>query len=576
MIKNNSHMKTIVRSFALLVVLAGAAACQQFYVDTQMTPEKAAASIRMECSAVDTYNLPATDPESISFNVSSNTPWTLTLSSGADWLTVTPASSASSSLIADIIVTAKDNPGEDRKATLTLKGENVPVTKTITIKQSRKGRLFVTPIAKNFSAAGGPLSFTIQTNVDWEVHCDQSWISFNNEGGAPDPEGRTMTIIATAEPSDVMERMATITVTAGDDEESFDVTQVADFSVTELADAFSAAGSTQSFKIRADLAWEVSADKTWLSFDPESGEGDATVNVTAQPNDGAIRTATITVKAGDITHSFEVTQNGLTFEIVTPADATVPSAGGEKLIEVNSSMAWEPETSTSGWSVEKVDDTHFKVIAPFNKYFTEQKGSVAIVSGANKAELELTQGINFTFEGNYEILEDGSVKLIGDQASRIVLKEAQRYGTYNLEMGEVKFADGGNMWFENHVTGEGWGAQLYNWCAVGKTRLRAEGSVAGGKSMNEAGTSYMSASYDLSLEEFNAMTGYKMTVKPNADDASLLDMEFFYNGESRQTAKCQNPFYGNEIGGNTFVGFHGAASASTWYIVKSFDVTVIE
>ena len=95
---------------ALLSVLA-VASCQQFKIDTQMTPEKAAASIRMECSAVDVYNLPAQNPGSITFNVSSNTPWTIILSSGADWLNVTPSSSASSSLITDVVVTAQNNTG---------------------------------------------------------------------------------------------------------------------------------------------------------------------------------------------------------------------------------------------------------------------------------------------------------------------------------------------------------------------------------------------------------------------------------------------------------------------------------
>ena len=96
MIKNNSHMKTLTRIFAGLALMGAAVSCQLYQIDTQMTPEKAAASIRMECSAVDVYNLPAQSPEAITFNVSSNTPWTIILSSGADWLTVSPASSAAS------------------------------------------------------------------------------------------------------------------------------------------------------------------------------------------------------------------------------------------------------------------------------------------------------------------------------------------------------------------------------------------------------------------------------------------------------------------------------------------------
>ena len=135
-------MKTLTRIFAPLAVLGALASCQMYKIDTQMTPEKAAASIRMECSAVDVYTLASQDPDAITFNVSANTPWTLTLSSGADWLDVTPASSASSSLITDVVVIAKSNTSlEDRSATLTLRGENIAKTKVITIKQGRAGRL---------------------------------------------------------------------------------------------------------------------------------------------------------------------------------------------------------------------------------------------------------------------------------------------------------------------------------------------------------------------------------------------------------------------------------------------------
>ena len=202
------------------------AACQQYKIDTQMTPEKAAASIKMVCDALGSYTVQAINPDNITFNVSSNTPWTITRSSGADWCTVTPSSSAMSALISDVVVAFDNNTtGADRSATLTLRGDNIANAVTITILQSRQGRLYVTPIAQNYSAAGGPLTFTVNTNVDWSVRTDVSWLSFNRENGTPDPDGRTMTIIATAAANEGIARTATVTVEAGDEEESFEVTQ---------------------------------------------------------------------------------------------------------------------------------------------------------------------------------------------------------------------------------------------------------------------------------------------------------------------------------------------------------------
>ncbi len=570
-------MKTLTRIFAPLAVLGALASCQMYKIDTQMTPEKAAASIRMECSAVDVYTLASQDPDAITFNVSANTPWTLTLSSGADWLDVTPASSASSSLITDVVVIAKSNTSlEDRSATLTLRGENIAKTKVITIKQGRAGRLYVTPPSKDFSAAGGPLNFTIQTNQDWEVRCDQSWISFNREKGTPDPEGRTLTIVAVAEPSDVLERSATITVKAGDDEESFNISQTGSFSLTALSDPFESAGGDQTFSLKTDLPWEVVADQTWLTFDQTSGTGDATITATAAANEGALRKAIVTISAGGVENSFEVAQKGFTFEIVAPASTELPGMGGEVVLGVNAATAWEPATEVEGWSVEKIDATSFKVKMAPNNLFVQKAGMVKIVSASATAELELTQLLAFAFNGHYEMLPDGSVKLFGDQISNITLVGGFRYGSIDLKISEASFAEDGNFWFECKVKSEDpaivTDCQLYNWLTVGKTRLRAEGT-ANGKSMKADGTSYMSETYAITKDELNVMTSYKMTLAANAENPSLLDMEFFYNGTSKCQATCQNPFLAAGLVGDTFIGFH-AVSASSWVILKSCDVTV--
>ena len=93
--KNNSHMKTIIRTLACLGVLGLMASCQMYEIDTQMTPEKEAASIRMVCDALPSYTVASTSPATVNFKVSSNTPWTITRSSGADWCIVSPYSSSS-------------------------------------------------------------------------------------------------------------------------------------------------------------------------------------------------------------------------------------------------------------------------------------------------------------------------------------------------------------------------------------------------------------------------------------------------------------------------------------------------
>jgi hypothetical protein len=567
---NKSHMKTLTKIFAGLAML-GTVACQMYEIDTQMTPEKAAASIRMECSAVDTYNLPAQNPGSITFNVSSNTPWTITLSSGADWLNVTPSSSSSSALITDVVVTAKENTGTaDRSATLTLRGDNIANGRIITIKQARAGKLFITPMVSDYSAAGGPLSFTIQTNQSWAVRSSEGWLTFNRENGEPDPEGRTITIIATAAASNVIERTATVTVTAGDQEESFDVTQKGTFNVTELSETFASAGGAKTFTIKTDLPWEVSSDKGWLTFDATSGTGDGstkTITATAAANDGALRKAVVTVSAGGVDKTFEVSQLGFTFEIVAPASAELPRLGGEMTLEVNSSIAWEPSTETAGWTVEKVDATHFKVTAPFNNIFKAKTGTVKISgTGGAEAELELTQDVNFEFSG-CEIQDDGSVKLTGANGSKVTFKDGLRCITLTLTMGEKAFGDAGQLW----VWGKLGNVNLYNQLSLGgNTRIRTDGNMA------DAGASsaYKSSSYTITKDELNAMTTYTYGMKPNEADKTTLDMFFQVDGTEKKSHTGANPFYYDAGTVSYAFGFYGATTDGSWYVIKSCDLTV--
>ena len=564
--KNNSHMKTLTRIFTGLAVLAAAVSCQMYEVDTQMTPEKARASIRMECSAVDVYTLAAQNPESITFNVSSNTPWTLTLSSGADWLTVTPSSSASSALITDVVVSAKTNTSTvDRQATLTLKGDNIANAKIITIKQARAGKLFVTPMANDYAIAGGPLSFTIQTNLAWEVHSNSGWLTFNRESGEPDPEGRSLTIIATAAPSDVLERTATVTVIAGDQQESFDVVQKGNFLMNAVSGVFDASGESKPFTIKSDLPWSLSADKDWLSFDMTEGEGGGVLQkviATAAANFGLLRTATVTVLVGGAEKTFGVSQSGFTFEIVAPESNELPRLGGEMVLNVNTTLSWDPVTEVPGWSVEKIDASSFKVKADFNNIFMPKTGKVGIVSGDLSAEVELTQAINFSFE-NAEVQSDGSVKIFGNQKSRVSLLDQVRYVSFVLEMGKAEFDDKAEFVCSTHDanTSE---MQCQIRLGAGKNRLRTNGGPTG----------YNTKDIGITKAELNAMTEYRMDFRPNADNPANIDLEFFYNGTSKAALSCPSPYVGNDIKATYFFGIEDVVDGNTsWFIVKSCTPT---
>lgn len=568
-------MKKSLIIIASLSVLAVMASCQQFKVETQMSPEKFAALVKLNCDAQESYSLSAENPQAVIFNVTANVPWTIT--GATEWLSITPSSSGASSLISDITVTAQPNSSlEDRSTVLTIKSESYETaTYTVTVTQSRKGKLFVLPIYKDFIAAGGDLSFSIETNQAWEVRSDALWLSFAKSSGEPDKDGKPLVVVAHAEPSDVLLRTAVVTVTSGEQTEQFEVSQKGHISVTPITEEFSGAGSTQTMTIKTDLPWSVSSDATWLSFDRQEGKGDGSaveIKATAAANDGAVRKAVVTVVAGDSEQSFEVVQKGLEFNIVVPENPTIDRMGGEITVEVNTTLNWEVSADNAAFTVQKTDDTHFTVKAGINNVFAPRTCTLTVTAkGGVSDSIVLTQDTNFELE-NCEVLPDGSVKLDAAACSRVYLKDNMRCINLVLTMGEKNFCDKANFWVMGSVDSEFGNVALYNWLNLGtKTRIRTEGNMTatGGVSY------YKSTDYSITKEQLAAMDVYEYGFKPNESDASQLDMWFRIDGTEIKSHTGPNPFAADESADFTyFFGLYEAVSDGTWYVVKSCDITV--
>ena len=574
MIKNNQHMKTLIRTFVCLGVLFAAASCQLYQIDTQMTPEKAAAGIKMVCDALPSYTAAATNAEVISFTVSSNTPWTITRSSGADWCTVTPSSSANSSLISNVVVTLDNNTGgSDRSATLTLKGEGIAAPVYIKIDQSRLGKLFITPVAQNYTAEGGPLSFTINTNLDWNIRTDVSWLHFNRENGTPDPDGNTITIWATADASEVLERTATVIVTAGDDEESFEVTQVGRFELTEASEVFPDDGGVQTMKLRTDLPWTVSSDKSWITFDKAEGKGDGSsvdIQLTAAANTGTARSAVITATAGGTVKTFEVFQAGATFEIVAPESTELSGKAEEIVIAVKAAIDWTPVTDVEGWTVEKVDASHFKLTTSWNGLLAPKKGKVAITAaGDARYELELTQDTNFTTSGHCEVLADGSVKVYEDVVSGIVSKDNFQYVIMDVDV-EMHLGEKGSFTMCTEHYNEGYEYELqYNFNRSDAFRLRSNGGKV---------TVHGAKEFTFDKTKANATTHAQIQFVPDTEDPTMINQSFYWNGEKQDQVLVSTSVFVVDptLSGTYFVGSIVTADDGSYFIIKSCTITPVE
>lgn len=487
-------MKTIFKTVACLSFLLSFAACQEFKVDTQMTPEKEAASLRLESDALESYTISATNPQPISFKVASNTPWTISRSDNAEWLAVDPASSSVSSLNVDITVNAVENTTyEDRSVTLTISAEKVETTYSITITQNKLGKLYVQPVTENFASAGATLPFTIETNVAWEARSSEQWLTLSENSGVGD--GSVLTLQATAD-----------------------------------------------------------------------------------ENTSIVRKATVTVVAGEDTESFEVTQKGLSLDILPVAEPVIDRRGGEILLDVDASIEWKVESSNDWFTAEATEDGQIKVTAPWNNAFAPKTTTITLLPtsskyGDIKSEIELSQPINFKFEGNCEVLEDGSVKISCGAKSKVLTLDSYRYVTLTLTMGEVNFGDKGEIWCSTSTQG----CNIYNQISLGgNLRIRQDGTLpVKGKS------TYLNKSHSgIDKAALNAMTEYRFEVLPNLvlddgyTDMWLHEVNFWYNGEKRTTMQGRSVFADDPTAGSYYwFGFYNSTSDDTWYIVKTCDVT---
>ena len=278
-------------------------ACQQLYIETQPEVE-----IKMTTDARESYTFSGTNPQPATFSIGSTTPWEITGYEAAEWLSIKPAASALSSLSAEVTITAVPNETyEQRTATLTLKGEGIEKVWTINIVQGMKSKFFVQPITEEFDGGESSLSFTVETNLAWEVRAADAWLTFDKTSGTG--TGAIETITATAAENPGTERTTTVTVTAGAETETFTVLQkggkTLEFLPVEL-EMLSYNGGEVLLDVNASMDWTVTSSAEWLTVE----KAGAQVKATAAANSAfAARTAVVTIAGDGLTAEVEVSQD---------------------------------------------------------------------------------------------------------------------------------------------------------------------------------------------------------------------------------------------------------------------------
>ena len=356
------------------------------------------------------------DADSKTFSIQSNVSWEV--SSDQNWCTVSPKSGSNGGTVT-VNVTANTGSTE-RTATVTVKGGGI--TRTVTVTQA--GEAFLTVDKKTSTTVAftkkdaGSKSFSIESNVSWEVSSDQSWCTVSPKSGS---NGGTVTVNVTANTGST-ERTATVTVKGGGITRTVTVTQAGEAFLTvdkktstTVAFTKKDAGS-KSFSIESNVSWEVSSDQSWCTVSPKSGSNNGTVTVNVTANTGSTeRTATVTVKGGGITRTVTVTQAGEIVILVNNSTSTTvdfdTKDARSKSFSIESNVSWEVSSNQSWCTVSPKSGSNngtVTVNVTANTGSIERTATVTVKGGG------ITRTVTVTQAGEIVILVNNSTSTTVD------------------------------------------------------------------------------------------------------------------------------------------------------------------
>lgn len=255
--------------------ITGITSCQELNIDSQ-TEEP----VKITVDAQPEYNVLATSPRSLVFNISSNTPWKIT--SDKDWCIPSPASSDAGSLLAEVTVTVASNETDKaRTATLAITAVGVEGSQIITVKQPSKEDLQVIKYDETVPSEGATISFNIVSNKEWKIIPSTQFLeNIDKTSGVGNENGTPEQISITIPANTGIRRTGEITVKTAFEEVTFTIVQ--DGYIIEQEEpsedgsiAFSGEIEEKTIKIRANTEWKVKvADeyKDWITAEAIDNE----------------------------------------------------------------------------------------------------------------------------------------------------------------------------------------------------------------------------------------------------------------------------------------------------------------
>ena len=300
--------------FSLLSVALLSVSCQK--------TEETVIKIDLTVTGEGTFDF-TSEEGSETFDVTSNVPWEIQVTSEGMWLSVDPMSGDGGKAPQAVTISVKANDtGDPREGSIVitpLDGDKPEANiKTLTVKQTSSVSLVLDPADKleEFGSSEGEKTFTVTANVPWSISEDglPEWVTVKPMSGAGTGEAEQVTV-SVAQNTTGKQLTGTITVVADGEQagaedvvKTIAVSQNASVSLvlsTETLE-FTHEETPLTFTVTSNAPWTVTFENTdgaevIRTVSPETGEASeqpTTVTVTPWANTtDAERNATITVTA---------------------------------------------------------------------------------------------------------------------------------------------------------------------------------------------------------------------------------------------------------------------------------------
>ena len=253
-------------------------------IDSQRDIVNANRSLTVTADSAYVFN--AVNARQVVFGVNASTPWKI--ESSADWCTVTPLLSDSSSLIEDVTILVEENSTEEeRKAVLTVSAQNIAEDVEIHVSQMGLGVLEVDSIADIFDEVGGSLSFTLKTNETYSIRTSADWLSIDPSTGVGSQDVQTIQVTATDNSGNLF-RSSSIEISTTTLQYSFVVKQDGEYLRVESDEDLMYSYNAASFNvnIESSVDWNVVVPEgvDWITAGTTSGSGNGTVSFSVDKN----------------------------------------------------------------------------------------------------------------------------------------------------------------------------------------------------------------------------------------------------------------------------------------------------